>query len=430
MKKCLILGGGFAGLTSAVYLSKAGFKVELIEASPKLGGRAYSFLDPETGTEIDNGQHILMGCYKETLKFLRNISSIDGLEFQDNLSINFLKENGKQFQLRAPKYPYPFSLLSALLNYKAIDFSERLSMLRFFLKLPFYSGKDLERMTVLEWLKSENQNENTRKAFWDFLSVSALNTSPEKASAKVFLDVLKEVFLHGNKAAAIILPGSGLTNTYCTGSRKFVEERGGEFYLSEKIVEITMEGNKIIKIKTGKRELNDLDYVISALPLYALDKIIPSDDYFVKPRLEYSSILTVHLWLNNNKLPKTFYGLIGSPVHWLFNHGSHMTIVVSDADNLMDLTSEEILGLSSGELKKYLGIMKDDILDYRVIKEKRATYIPSREITGKKPGAGTGISNLFLAGDWVETGLPSTIESAVKSGRIAAEMIMQKQNGA
>jgi squalene-associated FAD-dependent desaturase len=425
MKKCLVLGGGFAGLTSAVYLSKAGYKVELIEASPKLGGRAYSFKDEETGTEIDNGQHILMGCYKETLTFFEIINSLDKLDFQENLSINFIKENYKLFQLRASRLPYPLSLFSALFNYRAISISERILMLKLFLKLPFVSGKSLEKQTVLEWLESENQNENIRKTFWDFLSISALNTSPDKASAKVFLDVLKEVFLHGNKSASIILPKAGLTETYCTNSQNYIEDRDGIIHLSEKAEEIKIERNKIVKVKTGDREICGFDYVISALPLYALNKIVSTDEYFYKPVLEYSSILTIHFWLKNNKIESTFYGLIGSPVHWLFNHGSHLTIVISDADDFMGLSGEELFTSTLKELNKYFGIKSEEITNYKVIKEKRATFIPSTKLLDKRPSSGTEIKNFFLAGDWIETGLPSTIESAVKSGRMAADNILQ-----
>lgn len=427
MKKCLVLGGGFAGLTSAVYLSKAGFKVELLEASPKLGGRAYSMPDPETGSEIDNGQHILMGCYSETLAFLKIINSLDKLEFQENLSINFLKENNNLFLLRASRLPYPLSLLSALMNYKAISFSERITMLKFFIKLPFFPDKELEKKTVLEWLVQENQGENIRKAFWDFLSVSALNTNPSVASAKVFRDILKEVFFHGNKAATLILPKSGLTETYCKNANSFIESRHGKIRLSEKAEEFIFEKNRVVKVITAQKEFTDFDFVISALPLFALDKIISQGNYFRKPELKYSSILTIHIWLFSNNIPETFYGLIGSPVHWVFNRASHLTLVISDADKYMELSKEEIFEMAREELKKYIGVKREDISTYRVIKEKRATYIPSNRIIGKKPAAETGIGNLYLAGDWIETGLPSTIESAVKSGRIAAEMIMGKK---
>jgi uncharacterized protein with NAD-binding domain and iron-sulfur cluster len=116
--------------------------------------------------------------------------------------------------------------------------------------------------------------------------------------------------------------------------------------------------------------------------------------------------------------------LIGSPIHWVFNHGSHISLVRSDADEIIEKSKEEILDIAACELKKFMIIDNDKIKSYKVIKEKRATYIPSNNILNKRPHAKTKVKNLFLAGDWIETGLPSTIESAVKSGRIAAEEIL------
>ena len=132
MKKVIVIGGGFAGLSSAAFLANSGHKVELIEASPKLGGRAYSFKDDETGSVIDNGQHILMGCYKETLRFLRLIGAEKNFHFQEKLKVNFINENGKLFRLEATKLFYPLNLLFGLLNFEALSFINRLKLLKFF----------------------------------------------------------------------------------------------------------------------------------------------------------------------------------------------------------------------------------------------------------------------------------------------------------
>jgi len=427
MKKCLILGGGIAGLTSAVYLSKAGFKVKLIEASPKLGGRAYSYFDKDLNLEIDNGQHILMGCYKETLKFLRTIDSIGNLTFQKDLTVNFLKENKNQFQLKSSNLPYPVGLITGLLSYKAITLLERLLLLKFFIKLPFQAIKDLENLTVLEWLERENQNEMTRKAFWNFIAIGALNTSLNKASARSLLIILKEMFLKGKNAATIILPGKGLTETYCNEAEKFIQENNGEVVLSEKVVELKVKNSKIVKVKTTTGELTDFDYVISALPFFALEKILSPAVELKKANYKYSSILSVHLKLDKNELTDKFYGLINSRIHWIFNHGDNITLVISDGDKYMELSKKEIFDLVCDELKKYAGIGKGNILNYRVIKEKRATFIPSNDIEGKRPPTETNIKNFFLTGDWIDTGLPSTIESAVKSGRMVTDKILELQ---
>jgi hydroxysqualene dehydroxylase len=422
MKKCVIIGSGLAGLTSAAYLSHKGFQVEILEASPKPGGRAYSFKDKETGTIIDNGQHIMMGCYKETLKFFKLIGAQENLIYQDRIKVNFVKENFNLVPLQASSLPYPINLLSALLNYKAITFSDRLLLLKFFIKLPFTSIDSIKDLTVYDWLARENQNENVRKALWEILAVGALNTNIKKASAASFAIILKEIFFRGNKAATIILPKFGLSETYCSNALKFIEGNNGKINFAEQITGLITSNGKVTAIETTKRKITDFDFVISAVPLYALVKIFP--EYKPGTELDYSSILSIHLWLKENKLADDFYGLINSPVHWIFNHQDHITLVISDADDLVDKFKEEIYEIATNELEKYIRITRDKITTYKIIKEKRATFVPSISLLKCRPKQTTRYKNFFIAGDWVDTGLPSTIESAVKSGRIASELVV------
>ncbi len=426
MKKCIVIGGGFAGLTSAAYLSKAGIKVELLEASPKLGGRAYSFSDKDSGSVIDNGQHILMGCYKDTLRFLKLIKAENNLIVQKKLKVNFLKENFETVPLETITSLYPLNLILAVLNYKAISFVDRLRLLRFLSKLPFTSSKNLKNLTVYEWLKKGNQNDRINKAFWEILAVGSLNTNIQEASAEIFNYILKEIFLKGNQSAAIILPKYGLTETYFEAARIFLEKNGGKINLTERVLEVKFKENKALEILTDKRRISDFDFLVPAIPLFALKNIKTELDFVPDLKLSYSSILSIHIWLKENNFNEPFYGLIKSKLHWIFNHNDHITLVISDADKYIDKTKEEIFELFSAELGKFTGIKKEDIISYRVIKEKRSTFIPSNDIFNNRPDTKTLIKNLFLAGDWINTGLPSTIESAVKSGRLAAEEIIKE----
>jgi hydroxysqualene dehydroxylase len=433
MKKCLVIGGGFAGLSASAHLSNSGHKVELIEASPKLGGRAYSFIHKPTNKLIDNGQHIMMGCYSETLKFLELIGASDKIEIQEKLSVNFLKSGFELYQLKAFSIFYPFSLLSAVLTYRAITFRERLSILRLFLKLPVLSNRDLGKISVEEFLISEDQNENVRKALWEIISIGALNTSVQKASAKVFIDILKEIFLKGTFGSKIILPKTNLSEMYCDPTKQFIEEKGGSICLSERVEEIKIEKNKVIEVRTDKRSITDFDFVICTVPFFALERINGLFNHKSRSTIQsfnpqYSSILNVHVWLaeakKENQLGNNFFALIDSKLHWVFSHDSHLTCVISDADYLMNLSDEEIMDMIYSELEKYMNLEKNDIKDYFIIKEKRATFIPNTDILNNRPNTKTEIKNLFLAGDWVNTRLPSTIESAVKSGRIAADAVV------
>ncbi len=426
MKRCVVIGGGLAGLSAAVFLAESGIKVEIIEASPKLGGRAYSFLDKSTSDIIDNGQHILMGCYKDTLDFIRLIKAENNFIFQEQLKVNFLKENFKLFQLKANNFIYPFNILTALLNYKAISFSSRLKLLKFFVKLFFPPDDYLNKLTVYQWLKQENQTEELIKSFWEILSVGILNTNINKASAKIFSDILRKIFFSGKKSSTIILPRFGLSESFCNNSKKFIEERKGSISLLESVDEIVVQGEKIVSIKTNKRVIAGFDYVVSAVPYYILKNILGKDKSILRNiDFSYSTIVSIHIWLRENKLTEDldFYGLIDSPVHWVFNHNSHLSLVISDANNLADIPKEKIFDIAALQLEKYLGILKDNIISYKIIKEKKATFIPSNNILNQRPEPYTALNNFYLAGDWVNTGLPSTIESAVKSGRMVSGLI-------
>ncbi len=426
MKRCLIIGGGLAGLTAASRLSSKNFSVTLIESSPKLGGRTYSFKDTETDTEIDNGQHIMMGCYKETLSFLKLIGAENNFDYQKNLFLKFIDRNKNQFQLNAAAAFYPFNLLLAIVNYDVLNFSDKISFIIFLLKLPLLSKNSLRKITVKEWLENENQNPNIIKSFWEILCVGVLNTNLEKASALVFYDVLIQIFFKGNFASTIILPKYGLSESIINPASAFVKKNGGTIIPSESVKEIIVKNEKVVSIKSDKNIFNNFDYVISAIPLYALDKIISKKNLDIELELEYSTILNIHIWLKENKLQEKFYGLLDSHLHWIFVKGKHINIVISDANYLIDKTKEEIIKLVIDELVQYTTIKDEDIQQYKIIKEKRATFVPSISTLDKRPNSKTTIKNLFLAGDWTNTGLPSTIESAVKSGRKSAELVLNE----
>jgi squalene-associated FAD-dependent desaturase len=426
-KKVIVIGGGFAGLTAAAYLTNKSFKVTLLEASPKSGGRAYSFPDKETNCSIDNGQHILMGCYNFTLDFLSLINATGNFSFQKRLEVNFVKEGFQILPLKSSFLFYPLNLLSGLVRFKALSLPERIMLTKVFLKLPFISPDTFSELNIKEWLSKENQPQNIQDAFWKILAVGTLNTGIEKASAKIFIDILKQIFLRGSKAAAIVLPKYGLSESYCRNAEEFIVKNGGVINLSEAVEEFIISDDMISGLRTSKKVYADFDFVISAIPPFALARILGGKNKINFPEFRYSSILNIHLLLGKNILPGGFYGLINSPLHWVFNKGTHLNIVISDADELVNKPEEDLLAMVKSEMQKYFLLDPGLITGYKIIKEKRATFIPSTDVLDKRPSQKTYLRNLILAGDWVDTGLPSTIESAVKSGRVAAEIIIGDQ---
>ncbi len=425
MKKCVVIGGGFAGLTAASYLSSQKIKVTLLEASPKLGGRAYSLTDKSTGDVIDNGQHILMGCYKETLAFLDLINATGNFEYQKNLRVNFVDRNSKHYFLDASTLFYPFNLLIGILRYRVIDRKDQLRIILLLVKLMFTNTDSLKNLSVKEWLLMNQQSENSINSLWSIIAIGALNTNINKASAKIFADILKQMFLKGNFSSTIILPSKGLSEVYVEPAAEFIKQNSGEIRLSQSVTGFKIENKKIVSIVTSEGVINEFDFVVCAIPQYALNKISGMED-LTELGFEYSSILTFHVWLKKNDLEKSFYGFINSPVHWVFNKGSHLTIVISDANELIKKDEGELKYLAATELEKYLKIAGDNIIDIKIIKEKRATFIPTISVEERRPFNQTKFDNLFIAGDWTHTSLPSTIESAVKSGRAACELILKQ----
>jgi len=425
MAKCVVVGGGFAGLSSAVFLADKGHQVQLIEASPKLGGRAYSF--EYKNDVIDNGQHILMGCYLFTLEFLELIDSLASIEIQPNLKINFIAKGGKEYLLNTESISYPFNILYALKNYNALTKHEKFTVVKLFLKIAVCNSKHYTSITTRKFLEDNNQSKNSIDVLWDIIHVGTMNCRLEESSAELFIRVMKQIFFTVDEATKIIVPKVGLSDIYCTQSENFLIERGAKINLSERLISIDYKSiNKAAKsITTSDQTYTDFDYLILAIPPHQVEKVFSKSNIELPlPDYEYSSILNVHLWLKPNPFKEKFYGLIDSKFHWVFNHYNHITLTTSAADEFNELSDEKIFTIVKNELKKYFtSFESQNIYQHLIIKEKRATFKPTIENTIARKDLVNNYGNILLAGDWTNTALPATIESAVKSGQFVIDYL-------
>ena len=242
----------------------------------------------------------------------------------------------------------------------------------------------------------------------------------------MFYEVITQIFFRGNFASTIILPKYGLSESLIDPARNFIVQNGGEIILSSKVEELILKRNKVSSVVTREKGLSDFDFVISAIPVYALEKIIDLKYLSIQNQFEQSTILNIHLWIDKLDLKEKFYGFLDSPLHWIFVKDNHFNVVISDANYLANWEQDELLKMVINELNRFFPIDKNDVKTFKVIKEKRATFIPDNKTEKLRPKAETSIENLLLAGDWTDTGLPATIEAAVKSGRIAAEKVLEK----
>ncbi len=364
-----------------------------------------------------------MGCYHNTLEFLELIGGSKLLYKQDQLELLLIEEGGREFKLAASGKYYPWNLILGFLKFDAISLKEKLGLINIITELIFYRRKN-QFETVAEFLKRNKQGENISKFLWDFLVVGALNTNSSSASASLFKFILSEIFLKGNSGSTIIIPEVPLSRLYCDLSADYILKSGGKISLSERVREFEIKNGKVTGITTGKNTYTGFNYIVSAIPLESLKDILPPSETSLDLDLHYSPIISAHLWFHQNPFNEKFYGLVGSEVHWLFNHSDHISLVKSDAGSMINRTNAEILVIFLEELEKYFPFFKREmVLESRIIKEKKATFIPSVDSEIQREGLVSSYNNLLLAGDWTNTGLPSTIEGAVKSGKKAAEKI-------
>jgi len=451
----IVIGGGFAGLSAASRLAGAGARVLVLDARPRLGGRATAFVDRATGEMVDNGQHVLFGCYHETLAFLQHVGAEDGVRLQPALRVPFVDADGVVTELRCPPLPAPLNLLAAVLDWPALGWRDRLSVFK--LAGPVRLARRLvereraERRgahpgtppmvvaspgeTVETWLRLNGQGDAIRERLWNPLAIAALNQSPAEAAASSFVRVLAGLFGTDPQDAAIGLPARPLHLMYAEPARAFVEARGGVVRTSA-IASVLVDGDRLRAVDVeGDRFLART--VIAAVPWYALAPLVVRTGA-VPPalaatldaatHLESRPIVTVNLWYDRVVMDEPFVGLLGTSMHWVFDKraafggsASHLSVVASGARDLVGRSNQELVSGAAREIGRALpraGAAR--LMRGTVIREKRATFslAPGQPA---RPATRTAVAGFLLAGDWIETGLPGTIESAVVSGHRAAE---------
>jgi len=434
MKKVIIIGGGFAGLSAAAELSSAGFHVTLIEQRRFLGGRAYSFIDKNTGLELDNGQHILMGCYENTFRFLEKIGVINKLYFQKDLCVNFLDTNGTVYRLNCLPLPAPFHILSGILRFKAISLAERIRMLNMAKGVLFGNTSNSSHdLTITEWLKMLGQGKKARETLWDIITIATMNEHPDNSSAAIFRNVMKKAFFSHRRNSRIVLPVVPLSRLFADNAETYIRQNGGSIEKGIAVSALLTGNNSVSGVKLKDGRVFRGDYYISAVPYYSVQRLFAGTG-FSGTALQPSPIISIHLLFNKPLTEQTFAALLNSPIQWVFNkekifrnasYRGLLSLVISGAHRYIDVPSEKLVELALRELKKVFPDSSSvKLLCCKVIKERHATFSPQPGVDKFRPSQMTEIKNLFLAGDWTDTGLPATIEGAVLSGHKCAKAIV------
>ncbi len=438
----IVIGAGFAGLSAAVRLVEAGRSVVVLEATKTGGGRSRSFHDNVTGREIDNGQHLIMGCYRETMAFLRAIGAADDVvQFQRNLAVHMVKPGGKRIDLECPALPAPLHLAAGLIGMKGVGWLHRAAALRAGLLLRGEVLRPDDNETCDAWLRRMGQTQTIRGAFWEPLIWAVLNDDPLVASAAMLVAVLDRAFMTTRDASSLGVPRRPLSEVYVDRAVAWLRERGSEVRFATPVrkLELDAEGKvEGVLLKSGERIASRS--VITAIPPNALLELLPESTlqhlvFRDVARLESSPIVNLWVVLDRPLLDRPFLGLVGSPLHWLWDRdqiegrptgeGSLLSVTISGARSFVHDQPEALRELFLGELARYFPTSKAKITAFRVVKEKRATISHAAGTYHRRPETRSPLRGLWLAGDWVRTGLPATIESASQSGHDAARALLE-----
>jgi hydroxysqualene dehydroxylase len=436
----IVIGGGFAGLSAACALAERGARVTLVEARPSLGGRATAFTDPQTGERVDNGQHILMGAYHETFRFLRRIGAEDHVAMQRELAVDVIDRAGRRSRLVCPPLPSPLHLVAGVFDWTALRWRDRFSLLQ--LRAPLSAARatlrgrsDLRAAspgeTVRQWLERNGQTPRLVELLWEPLAVAALNQPIDQAAAEPFTRVLALMFGDDARDAAVVLPRKPLDEMYVEPARAYLEGRGSTI-VTNAPARILVEGEVVSRVEWKEHALQ-APIVVCAAPWYAWGEVFVPRPAALAAVLEAaertpaSPIVTVNLWFDRVVLDTAFVGLPGRVNQWVFDkreafgeRASHLSTVSSGAASVVAMTNEELIDLALAEIRDALpAAAAASLRRATVVRERRSTFSLAPGMPAR-PATRTPIKGLFLAGDWIDTGLPATIESAVMSGHWAA----------
>jgi squalene-associated FAD-dependent desaturase len=440
----IVIGGGCAGFAAATALVESGARVLVLEARPGLGGRATAFTDPATGERVDNGQHVLMGCYTETLAFLDRIGAAERVSRQSGLRLSMIDRRGHHSVLALPALPSPLNFLAGVLAWDALSWGERFSVLKvgsLIMRSDFASAsagassgqlrRDKLGVSVRAWLEQNGQAPRLCELFWEPLALAALNQSIDQAEASHFIRVLERVFGPDPAAAALVLPAVPLDQLYAEPAREWLIDRGNDVRVNAP-ARVVIDGQRLRGVRV-RDEVIEAPIVISTVPWHSLhalfDQVPAGLEQTIANATELASlpIVTVNLWFDAAVMQEPLVGLPGRNFQWIFDRraiiggeASHLSLVSSGAEAIVAQTNDALTATALGEVRDALPAARSATLRKSlVVREKRSTFSLAPGAP-PRPGARTAIEGLLLGGDWTDTGLPATIESAVLSGHRAA----------
>ncbi|HXU99372.1 MAG TPA: hydroxysqualene dehydroxylase HpnE [Caulobacteraceae bacterium] len=408
--KVHVIGAGLAGLSAATALAENGVGVSLIEASAQAGGRCRSYLDPVLEMVVDNGNHLVLSGNRAVHAYLRRVGALDRLAGPDDARLDFFDLKGKaRWTIRPNAGPLPWWLLDPgrrVPGTKAADYLALASLAA--------STKDRRVDAAIA----------CRGALWERLVepflLAALNTEARAGSAALAGSVIRQSLARGGAAYRPRIAHPNLSAAFIDPALAFLAARGGEVRLQTPVKALSFAGERVVGLATAEGEIAVAadEAVILAAPPWIAESLVPD---LVVPDA-FSAIVNGHFRFTPSPGLAPIVGVIGGTAQWVFAFDDRLSVTVSAADDLADQDREGLARTLWADVAA-VHALPAELPPWRIVKERRATFAATPEQNARRPGVRTPWRNLALAGDWTATGLPATIEGALRSGERAAELV-------
>ncbi len=440
LKTAIVVGGGVAGMSAACALAEAGLRVKLVERRGYLGGRASSYRHPGVDEVIDNCQHVLFGCCTNLIGFYRRIGVANRIHWTNSMTM--IEPGGQRRTALGPTrwLPAPLHGLPSLLAAPAFTRDDKKALVRafraFMRPIPENSNE-----TLGAWLKRNGQTPGAINRFWRLVIASALNADVDEIALPYAAKVIRELFLNSAEAGAMGMSTLPLSELY-NGAERFLRDHGSEVVFNGGVEGAAWDEETSQWTLTTRAGEVVGEYLVLAVPFEAMDRILPlmppaaGAEVLAKQiaRQQHGPICSVHLWFDREITDLDHAVLLDREIHWMYNKsrlqpwrkstGSYLELVISASHEFAARSREDAIELAVRELAEFFPVVHAAKLEKAaLVKEVRATFTVPPGIDRSRPGTDSPWPNCVLAGDWIQTGWPSTMESAARSGHLAAEAV-------
>lgn len=406
-----VVGAGLAGLSAAVRLAESGRRVVLHEAARQAGGRCRSYHDATLDLHIDNGNHLLLSGNHAALDYVGLVGGLSALDGPDEASFDFADlRNGERWRLRPNDGRIPWWIVSPARRVpgtRARDYLGPVGILRASPERPI--GEAMRCRGRL-W-----------ETLWHPVLLAALNTEPEISACGLAAPILRETLGAGGRNCRPIIATGGLSAAFVDPALAYLTARGAEIRFGARLRQIETEGGSVRRLRFGEAEiaLEPEDAVILAVPPWIAGTLLPT---LAVPQ-DFRGIVNAHFRVAPPPGQPLLLGIIGGLAEWLFAYPDRISVTISAGDRLFDTSREELATTIWREVAQLIGRPDDPMPTWQIVKERRATFAATPATLARRPSSAGGYPNLILAGDWTDTGLPATIEGAIRSGEKAASVL-------